>query len=370
MKIGILTQPLRTNYGGLLQAYALQTVLQRLGHDVTILNRCYPKTHESLLSKILNIKNIVLGKNAICYDKKKNVFVEENTSRFIDNNYKLSAPFYTSESLREYVISNNFNAIIVGSDQVWRPRYSPNIFNYFLDFTEGTDIKRYSYAASYGVDIWEFNQQESDICSRLAQSFNGITVREASAVELCEIYLKVKAEHVLDPSLLLSSSDYTALLTGKKTINKKGIFTYILDAGDEKKHIIENAKKTTGKDSFTCMPKLKFNYKNAKEDLSGCQFPAVEQWIQSFVDAEMVITDSFHGTAFSIIFNKPFWVIGNERRGNTRMESLLEMFGLKDRMVNESSINTIDWNTPIDWEKVNDIKKKWQMKSMYFFTNL
>lgn len=369
MKIGILTQPLRTNYGGLLQAYALQTVLQRLGHDVTILNRCYPKTQEKLLSKILNIKNIILGKNAICYDKKKISFVEENTSRFIDNNYKLSAPYYTSESLREYILSNNFDAIIVGSDQVWRPRYSPNIFNYFLDFTEGTDIKRYSYAASYGVDNWEFNKQESDICSRLAQSFNGITVRESSAISLCKDNLGVNAELVLDPTLLLSSSDYTALLAGKNLINKKGIFTYILDAGDEKKHIIENAKKTTGKDSFTCMPKLKFNYKNAKEDLSGCQFPAVEQWIQSFVDADMVITDSFHGTAFSIIFNKPFWVISNERRGNTRMESILEMFGLKDRMVNESSIN-IDWNTPIDWEKVNDTKRKWQIKSMDFLTSL
>ena len=370
MKIGILTQPLRTNYGGLLQAYALQTILQRLGHDVTILNRCYPQTHDSLLSKILNIKNIILGKNAICHDKKKVAFVEENTSRFIDNNYNLSIPCYTSESLREYVISNNFNAIIVGSDQVWRPRYSPNIFNYFLDFTEGTDIKRYSYAASYGVDYWEFNKQESDICSRLAQLFNGITVREASAVELCEKNLKVKAEHVLDPTLLLPPSDYTALLADKKTINKKGIFTYILDAGSEKNHIIENAKKAIGKDSFTCMPKLKFNYKNAKENLNACRFPAVEQWIKSFDDAEMVITDSFHGTAFSLIFNKPFWVIGNERRGNTRMESFLEMFGLKDRMVNERSINTIDWNTPIDWEEVNDTKRKWQIKSMDFLTNL
>lgn len=370
MKVGILTQPLHTNYGGLLQAYALQTVLKRLGHDVTIINRCYPKAQGSILSKLLNLKNIILGRNAICYDKRKISFVEDNTSRFIKKNYTLTEPFYTTESLKEHILQNKFDAIIVGSDQVWRPRYSPNIYNYFLDFAEDKITKRYSYAASFGVDKWEFSQQETELCSKLAKQFNKISVREASAVNLCKEHLGVEARHVLDPTLLLSQQDYISLLAGDTQPSKGNLFTYILDAGAEKQSIINKISEAAGLKPFICMPKLKFTYQNAKKSLKDCQFPAVEQWIQSFIDAEMVITDSFHGTAFSIIFNKPFWVLANPRRGNTRMESLLETFGLKDRMISEENIGKKDLKASIDWERVNTIKENLKEKSMDFLSSI
>lgn len=370
MKVGILTQPLRNNYGGLLQAYALQTVLERFGHDVTIVNRCYPKPQSSLLSKILRIKNILIGRGVACTDAGKIAFVEENTSRFISENYKLSAPMFTTKELIAYQKQEKLDAIVVGSDQVWRPCYSPNIYNYFLDFTEGKDVKRYSYAASYGVDTWEFSQQETEICSKLAKLFNGITVREASAVKLCKEHLGVKAQHVLDPTLLLSQQDYKALLKGNTHTSGGKLFTYILDAGAEKESIINKLSEVAGLKPFICMPKLKFTYQNAKKSLKDCQYPAVEQWIQSFIDAEMVITDSFHGTAFSIIFNKPFWVLANPRRGNTRMESLLETFGLKDRMINSENIGQKDLKASINWEKVNTIKEDLKVESMSFLSNI
>ena len=158
MKVGILTQPLRTNYGGLLQAYALQTVLKRLGHEVMIINRCYTDTSNTLLSKILRIKNILIGRDVDCKDKIKVLFAEKKINEFIQEHYNLSRPIYTTKELKECLQHDNLDAIIVGSDQVWRPRYSPNIFNYFLDFTRNKNIKRYSYAASFGVDNWEFNQ--------------------------------------------------------------------------------------------------------------------------------------------------------------------------------------------------------------------
>lgn len=370
MKVGILTQPLRTNYGGLLQAYALQTVLKRLGHDVTIINRCYPKTQESLLSKILRIKNILLGRGVACTDAGKIAFVEENTSRFISENYKLSSPIFTTEELKAYQQQEKLDAIVVGSDQVWRPRYSPNIYNYFLDFAESNEVKRYSYAASYGVDNWEFTRQETEICSKLAKQFHGITVREASAVKLCKEHLGVEAQHVLDPTLLLSQEDYKELLKGNTHSSKGNLFTYILNADPEKNSIINKLSEVAGLKPFICMPKLKLTYQNTKKNLKDCQFPSVEQWIQSFIDAEMVITDSFHGTAFSIIFNKPFWVLENPRRGNTRMESLLETFGLKDRMISNENIGSKDLKASINWEKVNTIKETLKTKSMDFLSNI
>lgn len=370
MRIGILTQPLLTNYGGMLQAYALQTVLKRLGHDVTIINRCYPKVQYSLLSKILRIKNIIIGRDVVCTDISKRAFVEEKTSRFISENCKLTAPIFTTDELNAFQQQEKLDAIVVGSDQVWRPRYSPNIYNYFLDFVEGNDVIRYSYAASFGVDIWEFNQQESEICSKLAKQFNGISVREASAINLCKEYLGVEAKHVLDPTLLLSQQDYQTLQRGDTHASNGSLFTYILDAGEGKESIISKVSEIFGFKPFICMPKLKFTYQNAKKSLKDCQFPAVEQWIQSFIDAEMVITDSFHGTAFSIIFNKPFWVLANPRRGNTRMESLLETFGLKDRMISEENIGKKDLRASIDWERVNTIKENLKKESMDFLSSI
>lgn len=370
MRIGILTQPLRTNYGGLLQAFALQTVLTRLGHEAIILNRCYTNTPDSFMTRILRIKNIFIGRDVVCKDEKKILKAEEKISKFIQSRYKLTDSIYTTGDLKRCVEVENLNAIVVGSDQVWRPRYSPNIFNYFLDFLDSKAVKRYSYAASFGVDSWEYSQYETEKCAQLAQFFDGITVRESSAVKLCKENLGVKAEHVLDPTLLLSSQDYMDLISTDIEKSSGELFTYILDSGVEKDTIIEIIAKTTGHNPFACMPKLKLTYKNAKKSLKDCQFPAVEQWLQSFADTKMVVTDSFHGTVFSIIFNKPFWVVANSRRGNTRMESLLELFGLKERMITEENIANKDLNATIDWDKVNRIKKDWQEKSMEFLKNI
>ena len=370
MRIGILTQPLRTNYGGLLQAFALQTVLTRLGHEAMILNRCYTNAPDSLVTRMLRIKNILIGRDVVCKDENKISKAEEKISKFIQNRYKLTDSIYTTEDLKKCVEKEKLNAIVVGSDQVWRPRYSPNIFNYFLDFLDSKAVKRYSYAASFGVDSWEYSQYETERCSRLAQLFDGITVRESSAVELCKENLGVKAEHVLDPTLLLSAQDYIDLISTDIEKSSGELFTYILDSGAEKDTIIEMIAKATNHKPFACMPKLKLTYKNARKNLEDCKIPAVEQWIQSFVDANMVVTDSFHGTVFSIIFNKPFWVVANPQRGNTRMESLLAVFDLKDRMVTEENIANKDLNAPIDWEKVNSIKKDWQKKSMEFLKNI
>lgn len=84
------------------------------------------------------------------------------------------------------------------------------------------------------------------------------------------------------------------------------------------------------------------------------------------MDAKLVFTDSFHGCVFSIIFNKPFWVIGNKERGNARFDSLLKLFNLESRRVDINDIDNIDFTAPIDWNEVNTVKKEWQEKSITF----
>ena len=116
------------------------------------------------------------------------------------------------------------------------------------------------------------------------------------------------------------------------------------------------------------MPKLKLTKENAKKHLNDCVFPSVTKWLRAFMDAEMVITDSFHGCVFSIIFNKPFWVVGNKERGQARFSSLLSLFKLEDRLISVDDIESINWNTPIDWDSINNTKKEWQDLSLSFLT--
>lgn len=112
--------------------------------------------------------------------------IRKNTSAFVENRIHPKTPYiYTDIALKRYIQNSSFEGYVVGSDQVWRPKYSPNIDNYFLDFVENDiKIKRISYAASLGVDVWEFDERDTKTVQRLAPKFNLITVREVSAIEL------------------------------------------------------------------------------------------------------------------------------------------------------------------------------------------
>ncbi len=344
MKIGILTQPLHTNYGGLLQALALQEVLSQQGHQVEIINREYPRAQKPLIKTLRENSRKILDKCVFNY----------KITSFIHNNYHLSKKIYSSAEFIRYVKNAGLDVIIVGSDQVWRPKYSPNIYNYYLDIADGLPINRISYAASFGVDDWEYSDEETRKCSKLAKQFDAISVREKSGVQLCKEYLGVNASWVLDPTLLLGRDFYMALAERYHEKKSKGnMFCYILDNEENKQHLVYNIATELGLDPFTIT------------DIHNKRFrPSVTKWIRGFMDAEMVVTDSFHGTVFSIIFNKPFWVFGNERRGMSRFESLLDIFDLKQRLIKGSKYT--NFNQPINWADVNKKLSEMRKTSMMF----
>lgn len=371
MRICILTQPLYTNYGGLLQAYALQTVLKRMGHEVLTEDR---KPNKPTVKS--RIKQIVVGmlscipfqqrfkKNWVIPIEKDRIISGE-TNKFIRKYIGTTVPVDSSDKkvLQQY----NFQGYVVGSDQIWRPRYSPCLTNYFLDFTRGKDVKRIAYAASFGTDEWEFSGKQTQVCASLIQQFDALSVREAGAVNICQKHLGVKPVHVLDPTMLLEREDYEQLVKQEKESQSPGnLFCYILDTADEKQQVIRQVEKACGLKAFFVMPKYKATEENIKNHLEDCIFPRVTQWLRAFMDAEMVVTDSFHGCAFSIIFNKPFWVIGNKKRGLARFHSLLVMFGLEDRLIEPQNLQNIDWQTPVDWDAVNEQRRAWQKISFDF----
>jgi len=368
MKIGIITLPFNWNYGGILQTYALQVVLKELGHEAVTINR--NSVLMSFKMKVMSfvrrsILKVILRKDVVVRTwptKAEEKLIRKHTDRFIKENVA-TTDLFRSEADFKNISKYEFEAFVSGSDQVWRPKYSPILKNQFLGFLgNNTKTKRISYAASFGVDNWEFDAKSTKSCSHLAKKYNAISVREDSAIVQCKKYLGVGAQLVLDPTMLVSKENYIALVKKDGIAKMPGtLFNYVLDLTPEKEEFIQQAATNLGLVPFSSTAEDVFRNLGRKR-LNDCIFPPVTQWLRGFMDAEFIITDSFHGTAFSIIFNKPFISIGNKKRGITRFDSLLKIVGLQDRLildVGEASLNKLK-NT-IDFEEVNkklEVKKK------------
>lgn len=373
MRIGILTQPLHNNYGGLLQNYALQQVLVSLGHEVVTLD-LHP-ANPSFLQWLSLRKKMLLSYIKNNVDKPRYELTDEevkiigkHTNRFVSKYIHVSTnTIHSLEDLEKIDKIGVYDTYVVGSDQVWRPSYNGEMLTaMFLSFVKRDAVRRIAYAASFGTSEWEFAPQMTEECARLAKQFDLITVREKSGVTLCREYLGVEAAHVLDPTMLLNSEDYEKVVGDENEPKSLGtLFHYILDPSEEKRSLIERLAVKQGLQAFTIMPKCQAENRtkwDVKHRIEDCVFPSVTSWLRGFMDAEMVIVDSFHGAVFSIIFNKPFWVIANAERGNARFDSLLGLFGLEDRMI--SFGEEVEWKKEIDWKKVNEIRQKEKERSL------
>lgn len=368
MKIGILTQPLHNNYGGLLQNFALQKVLKGMGHEVETVDWFPEKAgrmHEWLWQKKELLLCLILkdrDKPRYQLSNEEEKTIGRNTRYFVEKYISLCPQ--RAAKMNDFSIIDVdlcYDAYVVGSDQVWRPSYNSMLTPaMFLSFTERHDVKRIAYAASFGTSNWEFSSVLTEKCTRLAKNFDLITVREKSGVDLCKEHLGVESTWVLDPTMLLGSEDYERVVFAEnEPVSKGTLFHYILDPSEEKEALIERVAANLGLNPFTIMPKCQAENRtkwDVKHRIEDCVFPSVTSWLRGFMDAKMVIVDSFHGAVFSIIFNKPFWVISNAKRGNARFESLMEIFGLEDRMVNPG--DDLDSKKEIDWERVNEIRHK------------
>lgn len=313
MKIGILTQPLLNNYGGTLQNYALQIVLRKLGHKPVTID-CNPKS--SLLCYLLSCMKTIMyffipskRRSFAVHARRKyrNTQFERFTNRNITLTKMVCHP--TNSIIKAY----GLEAIIVGSDQVWRPKYNQHIKDQFLGFVKNPDIRKISYAASFGADEWEFTDDQTLMLQSFIRQFSAISVREVSAVGLCKHYLGADALHVLDPTMLLDTSDYIDVCSIVPKEQNEFIFAYILDMTSEKKELLEKLRIELN---------LPIQYYTAEANAAL----SVEEWIAKFRDTSYVITDSFHGTVFSIIFNKPFKCLQNKKRGASRFDSLLSLY--------------------------------------------
>lgn len=335
MKIGILTQPLHYNYGGILQNWALQQVLKRIGYEpemISLTGKCQPRGR-FLAIRSLNLVKCVLKKYLLNYN---GIYIYS----VFDPQYNPSIPHYVDSefvkricktkgltadmNLTKFVNKRDYEAFIVGSDQIWREDYSPNIMSFFLDFLpENDQRKRIAYAASFGKESDYISPEKMPECRRLLGRFDAVSVREAEGVDIVRRdFGRQQVEKVLDPTLLLSTTDYESIIAPADRHCSHYIASYILDPDDDKTAILTQLATDRN------LPVSEININIRPEGM-----PTVSQWLANFADADFVITDSFHGCVFSIIFGKPFIAIANAERGLGRFVSLLSEFGLISRLV-------------------------------------
>lgn len=354
MRIGILTITPTVGFGGLLQAYALQQTLNTLtGSEVEIINY---KPKISIRQHLSYFISSVIKK--VCKQEFVKYTINSEYSYRIQNlrsfhKYCLKySPIVHPGISFSRLANSRYDVIVVGSDQVWRPKYVLSIKDFFLE-NVSSKIKKISYAASLGVDDWEFNIQDTQDCSRLINSFDYVSVREKEAKVLIEKNLNYNKNIYwdLDPTLLANSSIYNELLIPSSR-HKPHIFSYILDKSNDKSNIQNLISNYLNKDVFD------FNTggEDSSQSLNNRVAPPIEEWVSGIYNSDFVITDSFHGCVFSIIFNKPFVAYVNKERGANRFISLLSMLNLEKQMIysyedfDQSLLTNI-----INWKRVNEI---------------
>lgn len=337
MKIALLNLPYDNNYGGNLQRYALMKILQDMGHDVTHINLRFHWRLPWYKMPYVYVKRVV---KKLIIDHHACVFLEQKLNDRYEQLCKVTDPFYERDikhtdvipDLKQLSELNGFDAFVVGSDQVWRKTIANKYLKtMFLDFVpKNQNVLRIAYGVSLGSDRNELSEKEIHYLADLYKLFNAVSVREESALRLFDSYgwKNPKASAVLDPTLLLDKDDYIELINNSTTVPSKGnLFCYILDETKEKWEKIRTMEQELGLKAFEI-------------SLKGECSVSIEQWLRSFNDAEYVITDSYHGLLFSIIFRKPFYLFKNQYRGNARFDSVLDTFGFSA----DADNSEFDWN--------------------------
>lgn len=364
MKICILTQPLSENYGGLLQAFALQKSLASMGHEVVTLRfkplyaqhsskaGLYWKTFRRFLSKLKGNKEILF-----CNPERQWQYyrrINEASEAFIrDHIHTLDAA-----TPLKYKKLPPFDAYIVGSDQVWRPRFSPYLPDFYLGFVKDNRPLKIAYAASFGVDVWEASQKETERLRRLAQRFDRISVRESSGIALCRGHLGVETSLMPDPTMLLTPDQYLGLYPERPVTipDQPYIATYLIDASERESILVNSYAE---KHNLPVITLGDLNWKTGLRPMA--------HWIHGIANASCVITDSFHGTVFSLLFQKDFITFNNSWRGSPRFTTLLETFGQTDRLVQEENLDEIEI-PPLDKDSIASIISQKRQEGLIFLS--
>lgn len=321
-KVGILTLHLHVNYGGILQAAALYRLLEDEGFDPLFLRKD-PDNISRTGRLARNLLRVLPGQNfgGVRARARLRAKHEPFIRRFLPN---ITRPSHDGAELRRAVEQHGVDAVVVGSDQVWRSEYhhDSHYQAYFLDFVP-PGVRRLSYAASFGHSNWQHPDKTADIAA-LLDDFDAVSVRERSGADICRDVLgRGQCEIVLDPTLVVDPLFYQEVAGSFQPPLQPSLVSYVLDEGEGTK-IASKAVRAALPASYATIP--------LSIEEEG-QEATIEQWMRAFMSADFVLTDSYHGTIFSILFGKNFITLANVDRGMDRFTTLLSSLGLSDRLV-------------------------------------
>lgn len=364
MKIGIVTFWWSSdNYGQLLQLFALQTYLRKRGHDPFLIRYApwkdawrffsFSKVWHILFhpSKILSFMinkrtDYKIRKNNIIHDRQFEGFLRE-TIHFTDRIYS-SGDLFTDPPAADMYIT--------GSDQVWGARLPHPV--YFLQFGD-KKVKRMSFAASFGDSLIFFHPFYYSKLKPYLNTFDLITVRELKALEICRNAGISEVSLIPDPTLMIEECDYDQLCLNQRALSYPYCLVYML----------ENEKLTTVKMSavaeFIKTKGLKMMYvaSQGRFDNYSKVYPTIPQFLSYIKNADFVITNSFHGTALSILYARKFAAIPQREGNRTRIDTLLSLYELKSHWVEVSSQLERVYNLPMDRVAVGSLILKYRIET-------
>ena len=325
--VAIASMLFQNNFGAVLTVYALYKTIEDLGYNPLIIYNNF-------------------------YGSANNLYSDMKGNRFGLRYLNIANEYFSKEELEK--LNEKCDNFIVGSDQVFRWLFNrKNISHYLLDFAYNFKNK-IAYSSSFGISNFEGELKEKIFFKYYLKQFDNVSVREDDGVRICREDFDVSATHVLDPVFLINDYDYL-ISKSNKNATRKFIAVYSLNMN------IEN----------------ELNYISNKLDLNIEYLGVddkndIEDWLWTIKNSELFITDSFHGICFAIIFNKPFvGLLLNEVGGLSRLESLSNMFDIKDRIITDLSevMNKPDFLLKMDWTKINEKLKIEKEKSLKWLKN-
>lgn len=370
--VGTMTFHKSINYGSALQAYALQKTILSLGYKSEIIDykpkaieeiyRLYEKNN-SFRNVMVNIIRRIPAKKS--YDMRARAF-----KNFQENNLIISTVQYDVNS--DFSTLNHYYAIVCGSDQIWNVRADDADDAYFLPAK--LDAKKIAYAAS--VNDTDYTEERCDDKLRTwMNDFSYISIREKTGCQKVEAFLgRDDVFNAIDPTVLLAKEEYKAI-ESKPFLTKPYIFLFTVKFSQDTVDVARKLSMKTGLPVYTLMTSgnsYKYVHSNDIRILSDRLSPS--DFLRYIDDAALVVSDSFHGTAFSVIFEKKFFSVNNRKTADSyendeRIFNFLNRLNLTDRIITIQDVDKIDINKEISYELVNPIKNKIVEESTAFLKN-
>ena len=374
-KIGIITILNVNNYGAELQAFALHHKLKIMGYDNEVINYLYYKNpkyiKESLSSPLVKVKKINKIKDFILkwidiFSRITNPKLSKTRRARFDSFHKentdLSKVYNSYSSL--YNTDLQYDTLIVGSDQVWNPNNGTNLDPYFLTFAK-SGVKKISYASSFGVS--DINPVLHNQYKKWLNNIDFLATREQDGVNIIKKITEREATHVVDPTLLLTKKEWEGVMVPYES-NEPYILLFIFK---NSKYVTDFAldlqKKTGYKIIRICKNEMRVESDN--KILNIRDFGPLE-FLGLYAKASIVLTTSFHGTVFSLIFEKPFYTIApKSKNNNSRQQGLLNLIKHPERLIMEGDTFPDGKYFDIDFKLIKNILDDERQKSILFLEN-